>query len=139
MAIKMKTKIGPRETAKLSNLIDEGGDLEKKAKKIKANPIHEQLTEKKNELKTLLSSALDPASDRTQNGGRYKAKVGAVSVSRQISDMHKIREMLGDELFMELVKIALGDIDKYLNPEQIAEVVESERNGTRSLTVTPIK
>ena len=38
-----------------------------------------------------------------------------------------VKEFLGDDLFMQLATVRLGDIDDYLTPLQKAEVIEEGR------------
>jgi hypothetical protein len=50
-------------------------------------------------------------------------------------DMDKAIELLGTETFLRLAKISIGDLRKYLTPEQFEEVATTERTGTRRVTL----
>ena len=138
---KSTTRVDPTadELGRARTLVDEIGDLKKKVAKLKENPIHGQLAEKTSELKDILENGLGGDEARNEQGERFKAKLGAKSNVRVIKDLAKIREMLGDELFMELASVGIGDLDKYLTPDQLEETVESSRSGSRSLTITATK
>lgn len=66
-----------------------------------------------------------------------KIEVSAPAKVRKVSDTAKLVEMLGPETFLQLAKISLGDLDKYLTEVQKSEVLTEER-GSRSVSITVI-
>jgi DNA repair protein RadC len=69
---------------------------------------------------------------RTPDG---PVKIGARNTAREITDMDKAIDMLGLETAMKLLKISLGDLDKYLTPEQVAEVTRKVLTDNRRITL----
>ena len=61
-------------------------------------------------------------------------KVGKRSTSRTITDMVLAVKLIGKDTFMRIAKISLGDLDKYLNPEELAQVIETKVTDTRRIT-----
>jgi hypothetical protein len=52
-----------------------------------------------------------------------------------ISAVHKYLEKSKKGLFMELAQIKLGDLDKYLNPDQLKECLTNERKARKLKSV----
>lgn len=65
----------------------------------------------------------------------YALEAGARGTSRAIKNLALIKKFLGDATFMELASVKLGDLDKYLNPQQLAMVLETSR-GARAIKFT---
>ena len=61
--------------------------------------------------------------------GDFEVGKRAKKVSEK--NMERIREILGDEVFMQLVDISTTNLRKYLNPVQLAEVMKEEQTGPR--------
>ncbi len=76
----------------------------------------------------------DPDLKLNDMGVLFRLEAGVVGNSRVIKDMSKIRQMMGDALFMKLASVKLGDLDKYMTPPQLAEVLEIDRT-TRSVKI----
>jgi hypothetical protein len=60
-------------------------------------------------------------------GANFIAEVGAKGKSRSIKDKIKLVELMGEEMFLQLATVKLGDIDKYLTQPQRDEVLKTER------------
>jgi hypothetical protein len=60
-------------------------------------------------------------------GAEFIAEIGAKGRSRSVKDKIKLIEMLGEEMFLQLAEVKLGDIDKYLTQPQRDEVLKTER------------
>jgi hypothetical protein len=58
-------------------------------------------------------------------------------VERQILDLAAVKKAMGPKVFMEVAKVTLGDVDKYLTPEEVAALVASDRTGTRKAAWKP--
>lgn len=95
-----------------------------------------ELTSQKEDLNTLLkkyitSKDLGDDTDALILGEAYEVEVGVAGSKREISDMPKIKKILGDKAFMGLVTIKMKDVDQYLSAEQQEEVLTTERTQTR--------
>ncbi len=106
--------------------------IEKNAKKMES--VNDEFADVKKEL---IAYANESAGDdeelefRTEFG---KVKVGKRGTTRVVTDMEKAVEFMGSETFMQVARINLSDIDKYLVPAQIEQCVETKRNDTRRIT-----
>jgi len=142
--LKKKSKqdtITPTTTTEeeITSLAEAFGKAKSTFTKLNASP--EYLSAKKLEASTkkALISAFDTAHDAEEsqvyNDGTSVVTVGAKATSRSVKDMHRIRDLLGEEVFMELVSIKLSDVDDYLTPEQRGTVLESNQSGARKVVV----
>jgi len=64
----------------------------------------------------------------------FVAEYGKAPRSRSVTDMAMLRELLGDAVFMQLVRVKLSDIDDYLTPPQRKQVIQEGR-GLRPVVV----
>jgi hypothetical protein len=131
------------EKTELQILIDEVGELQKDALKTakrikdeqaKLKPYTEKLKELAEKVNALDLGEADQ--EGTLEGTAFEVEYGKKGNSREITDMAKIRKMLGDKLFFQLAKLNLGDVDAYLTPPQIEQVVKKNRTD-RKVTVKP--
>ena len=67
-------------------------------------------------------------------GSVFRVEVGKKGASRSITDMQKVRKLMGSDLFFKVATVALKDIDQYLTGPQRDEVIETKR-GSRSYKV----
>lgn len=126
----------------LDKLIDEVGRLQDAAEPVmlqieeltkKLKPYKDKLAE----LGTLIAAVEAPAEEAIKlETGAYVVEAGKMGTARSIIEgkMETIKKMLGVPQFMELVNIKLGDLDKYLTPKQLKEVLSSE-NTARKFTL----
>lgn len=130
---------------KLANLADDIKALEVKITKIAAQELKtlDVLKKRKSDVeKELLAYAeekLEPEDKITINGtaGDY-VEIGAKALKRTIIDIEKVLEYMGDEAFIAAASIPLGVIDDHLTKKQRDEVLESTRDGKRSLSLKKI-
>lgn len=66
----------------------------------------------------------------------FRCEIGSKGSSREITDLEKAKELLGQELFMKIAKINLGDLDKYLTLPQRELVIQTKRT-TNTYKVEP--
>lgn len=50
-----------------------------------------------------------------------------------------VKETVGDDLFMKIAKVGLGEIDKYVDDKTKVKFIKSERTGRRAVEVIPNK
>jgi hypothetical protein len=125
----------------LAEIIDRVGSLQDDALIIKARikADEEKLKPYADALKNL-QAAIDkfivPDDDTiTELGEKYKLVAGAKAKSRKIKNLALVRKFLGEETFMELASVKLGDLDKYLAPPQLDKCLETSR-GSRALKLS---
>ena len=148
MALKVKIKESPKTkiAPKLQAVEDSYVDVQKIATRIKKLEFQlkendAEMKKKRDEVADLKKSLVDHCNKnldaeeilelRTKYGD---VKVGKQSTSRSITDMAKAIALLGKETFMKIAKISLSDLDKYLNPEEVAQVTKTELTDTRRIT-----
>ncbi len=119
--------------AKAARLKEISDKLEKDMKKFL--PIQNEITDLKKEIVAFANETLDNEATlevRTPDG---PVKIGARGTAREITDMDKAIDMLGLETAMKLLKVSLGDLDKYLTPEQVLEVTKKVLTDNRRITL----
>jgi hypothetical protein len=115
--------------------VDACGDLEAKISKMKKNPVIKQYEDAMAHLLSLLPDT-PPNQRRSLEGDRYNAEFSEVPERSTVVDLYKIRQMLGDEVFMQLASISLQALDDYLTPEQRGSVLAYSREGKRRVKFT---
>ncbi len=78
---------------------------------------------------------VSPEHEVTITGEKHSVKVGACQMERSIGDKKALMDALGASTFFDLANFKLGDLDKYLSPEQAANIITSGYGTTRSLEV----
>jgi hypothetical protein len=120
-----------------ATLIDEIGEMQaehdKRAKKIKElQDADKDYGKKLKELVELINTtANDPFEPVTAYGTQFKVEANPCSKSRFITDMQKVGELLGEDVFMQLAKVNITDLDKYMTPPQLEQVTDV-KPGSRS-------
>jgi hypothetical protein len=72
-----------------------------------------------------------------QGGVSYVANVKEKGNKvRTVKDMPLAVKYLGVETFLQVAKIGMADVDKYLTPAQQEEVIQVSESKTRSMTIT---
>lgn len=113
--------------------IDEVGKLQELAE-----PILAQIAKDQERLKPLADATKklqeminDHEADQDQpleiGAALYRLEAGLVGKAREIIDLEKVKKMLGNETFMKLASVKLGDLDKYLTPPQLEQVLKTNR------------
>jgi hypothetical protein len=134
-ATKAVNKVDDSEAILLANkdeltdeqLADLYGTLQDRAEAIRTNPVFVQLAEVSKLLLDRVDAAAEPSDTVELSGDHWVLEIGACSRnSADITSIQKVRDMLGEETFMKLAKITLTDLKKYLNPEQLDTVLETE-------------
>ena len=121
------------EDYSLEELADSYGSLEDQIAAAKQNPIYVKFDLVAKELAKRLKDEMEAEDTAEIQGEHWLLEVGACAKNpRAVKDLPAIKKMLGEEAFLKLVKVNLGDLDKYLLPEQLAKVVDSDTGfGTR--------
>jgi len=121
--------------SEFAELIDEVGVLSKDAEKINAKikKLQEELKPYNDAVKRLKAKIDelegDPDEELVELGTVYKLEIGKKGTSRHIKDIKKVQELMGDDLFYQVCKVNLKDIDAYLTLPQREEVIEEERTS----------
>jgi hypothetical protein len=116
-----------------AGLIDEVGALEVEEEKIakQIKKLQESLAPLRDKRKELDAKVAEIEADADavgeELGARFRLEWGKQGTKREIVDMPRVKAFLGDDLFMQLATVRLGDIDDYLTPPQKAEVIEEGR------------
>lgn len=144
---KTKPKVVETTAFGLEQEVDQIGTLKEEIAKLKkAKPVL-KLASLNKELKEIEGGCCDfiekadvhPDSTVEIKGEKYEAEFGPQGKKREFVDgaNQTLLEMLGEENFLKLASIKLGDIDKYLTPDDIDKVLEVSRVVSRSVKVKP--
>jgi hypothetical protein len=139
---KAKVQVQDELVSDFAELIDRVGALSGEAEEIEAaikelqtklKPYKEALAELQAKLEEL---ELGDDETAVELGTLYRLEIGKRGTSREVTDMRKVHELMGDELFYELAKINLKDLDNYLTLPQRKQVVKENRTK-RSFKLVP--
>lgn len=108
-------------------------ELEVQMEKIqkKLSPLEQEQSALKKQIIEAANATLGEDEELVLPINGMEIKIGKRGSSRTITDIEKAVEFLGVETFLKVAKIGLGDIDKYLRPEEIEQCVTSQRTDTR--------
>lgn len=138
-----KQKVETDGLSELQTLADNLGDATAALAKFAKDPKYLRAVEALADSKKAFAAAADTeikgANDTiTVTGERHIVKVGAKGKSRTITDLKRISKMMGKKVFMSICSVTLSNVDKYLTPDQVAEVTESKQEGARSIKVEDV-
>jgi hypothetical protein len=102
----------------------------------KKDPRTKELTNLKKEL-AAEAAKFSPGETVTLEGQHNRVFYGEASQVRTIVDMDKVLDMLDPTVLKSCINVPLSVIDDYLTPIQKAEVIATERAGSRSMKVLP--
>lgn len=124
------------EKLSLEQLVDAYGSLKDRTEAILAQPVFTQFGLVEKELKTRLET-YEPDEIVQVTGKAFLLEAGACKLEqRKVIDVMKIMTWLGSETFAKIAKVNVSDAEKYLNPDQCAEVLSVPGfTKVRSLTV----
>lgn len=131
---KQKAKPAPAPTVEAvepsemsdETLADLYGSLEDQISAIMTNPAFTKFAEAKAELQKRMDT-YGSTDEIKIKGEHWLIQAGACSKSpRKVLDNAAVAKMMGQESFMKVAKVGVGDAEKYLTPEQVAKVVSEE-------------
>lgn len=142
---RVEKQVDQTQYSVISDLIEQAGALKPEADKIiaKIDALKKQLDPYTKAMGKLADAVkelgLDPAVEAQEISPNFVARIGKCSKKREVKDMAKVRELLGDEVFLFLAKVNLGDLDAYLTPPQLTQVIEEGYSESRKVTVEPVQ
>lgn len=117
----------------LEELADAYGSLEDKTKALMLDPAFAKFALVAKELKSRVKDELEPEDTAEIQGEHWLIEVGAANKApRKVTDVLKIKAFVGEETFAQIAKVNLADVDKYLTPEQVAQVVDDDQGYTET-------
>jgi len=136
----LKTKAGTKSVqTRIAELVDTVAGLIEECKAVKLDPRFEALSDAKGELLGLLDDSVDAADDGVRDGEAWRCQFGAKGNVRSITDINRVFELMGSDVFTQVCSVPLKYVDAYLTPDEIKKVTKSERTLDRVLKFKPIK
>jgi len=126
------------EHANVQELVVRVGELQDEVDVLKAGIIKD-LADATGRCKELMSAGLKPADKEELKAGDYVAKLGAMAMKREITDLQKVYDLLGHETFLELCTFTLKNIDDYTTKPQQKDFLKESQTGGRSFSVKRAK
>jgi hypothetical protein len=117
------------EVVKIEDLSDEAladtyGKLHDEAAAAEMNPVFIQLKLVEEELLKRVNATCGPEDGVEAEGDLWIIEIGACNkLPRKVTDLKEASKLLGPKTFFELATVKVGDIEKYLTPEQAAKVL----------------
>ena len=130
-ATKVKSK--SKSKAAYSALVDSLGILKAKIDALK--PTTDEYNKLKAKLKGYIPEDAEPTDKVAFSGDAYVGVFAAARKERKIEKMEALHELLGDEVFYEIVSVKLTDADKYLSDSEKADLIQTSYGTTRNFTV----
>lgn len=121
----------------IEELADLYGQLEDMVNALKSNPIFTKFAEVQEALATRLQDEYGPEEALKIKGAHWLLEIGAAAKNPATwVDKPMTQAFLGSAVFMELSKINLGDLKKYLTPEQLAKVLDEDTGYSTRRKIT---
>lgn len=122
-----------RPNSEIRDVIDELGTLNEE---LKADKRIKRQKELKDSLKKYIDSHAsfkNAEKEDTLTTDNFLVEVSKNSLKRFIKNMELVRTVLGHDVFMKIADVKLGDLDKYLTPDELNACVQFSRDkGTRT-------
>lgn len=133
---KVKQEIDTVNVADLSieSLADRYGTLKDQVDAVKNNPVFAKFDQVSKELKERLSEVA-PEDGVEITGEHWMLEIGScIKKPRELKEnaINKLITMLGMETFAQIAKVTIADCEKYLTPEQAAQIINSEVHYTEN-------
>lgn len=107
----------------LEELADRYGLLRAQCELLMSDPVFVRCQQAEEELKARLQN-YEPDEIIKIEGKEYLIEAGACSKApRKVTNIEKVMKLLPIKTFLKLASITVGDAEKYLTPEQVAQVV----------------
>jgi len=135
--VEAQNELGP-SAKELCTLVDEFETLSAKADKWKKDQKADM--DRLSEVKKILGVEADEGckpEDEGLNlfGTNIELQFGQKANSTEITDLALAKKLLGNETFLKIASIGIGDLKAYLTPEELAQCTKTERTGNRSMKV----
>lgn len=115
------------EELDFEQLADLYGSLEDQVNALLANPVFTKFEEVKKVLASKLALEVEPEETATIKGAHWVLDVGvAAKNARKVTNIPQVQAFLGAETFAKVAKVNISDLEKYLTPDQLAQVVDDD-------------
>jgi diaminopimelate epimerase len=133
LKIPQSISVSEQQDVEVALLVEQAYEIKKDLDNSKV--LTKQLDAIKGKFKEMFPEHAGPEDEIVFTGVKHKVVFTEQAKKREITSVQKIHKMLGDKVFYALCSINLGDLDKYLSPDEIATVVKEEKNGARTFTI----
>jgi hypothetical protein len=133
-AVKAKAKVSP-----VTEQVDALYALEAEIKALEKQlaPLSKAFSEKRSELAEVVKTTTKPEDKALLEGTKADLEFGVVPDTVVSVDLKLGRSLLGEKTFMEIAKINIGDLEKYLTEDEFKKCVKRDRVGTRRIKWNP--
>lgn len=131
MALSVKVKQKPKAKSATATMVDRIVELKRQMDAVA--PLAKEYKTLTDDLRKQAMEQ-DPSQVVTFEGTDHIVVFSEASNVRKLGDMEQVKKALGKEIFFKVAKVTLTDIDKYLTPEESAELVTVE-SGPRKIDV----
>lgn len=141
MTVMMKTAVKQKKvtvnatTEKVDNLY--ALDAQVKALEKQIEPLAKVLAETRKELAEIVEKDTKPEDKKVLEGTKADLEFGVMPDVVVSVNLVLGRQLLGEKTFMEIAKINIGDLEKYLSAEELDKCITRDRKGTRRIKWLP--
>jgi len=141
MAVMMKEAVKAKKAkaSPVAEQVDALYDLDAEIKQLekKLEPLSKALAEKRKALAEIVNSTTKPEDKKVLEGTKADLEFGVVPDTVISVNLVLGRQLLGEKTFMEIAKINIGDLEKYLSAEELDKCIIRDRRGTRRIKWLP--
>jgi|WetSurSiteA1Bulk_404760.scaffolds.fasta_scaffold45230_3 hypothetical protein len=133
----MVTKTKAKQATVQANLIQEVvetlADLKEKIKELSA--LEDQYDKQRKFLLNLIPDKVPKDQPFVFEGIEHNVEFSPQSEKRKVTDMKRLAELIGIDVFFDICTVPLKEVDKYLTELEAEQVVETNRTGARVMKV----
>jgi hypothetical protein len=107
--------------------------LAKKMEKIA--PLKKSVEGQEKAILATVDDVVNPTTGLTLFGDEHDVVLGPKGNKTEVINTAKAAELLGFDLFVELAKLSITDLNKYLTPDQVAEVTKKSPKNKRRVKI----
>jgi hypothetical protein len=134
-AVKQKKAKANPVTEQVDTLYDLTAQVKVLEKQIE--PLAKVLSETRTALSEIVEKDTKPEDSKVLPGTKADLEFGVLPNVVLSVNLVLGRQLLGEKTFMEIAKINIGDLEKYLTPEEFEKCVIRDRKGTRRIKWLP--
>ena len=136
---KDKPKVVIKKKSEESMLVDAMVELDTQIQPVK--PLIKEYDEKRKTLASLIPT--EAAKDKAYHflGTNHMVEFSPCSTMKSVSvdNLQVIRKLLGEDVFWQIIKVNVSDLERYLTGEQFETLVVESRTGPRNHKLKPLE
>lgn len=120
-------------------LADLYGNLSDQVQAANMNPVFARFEQVQKELQKRLEEQLEPQDTAELTGDHWELNIGAAAKNPRVlvdGAIPKIQAALGVDTFGKIAKVGIGDLEKYMTPQQLTDIIKEDTGFSNKRKIT---